>query len=335
MNKAFVFVAFLVWRFGLFFFEWLGEKLLPFKGSFPYYDTVLASPGLPQWLWQWGNFDGVHYLTVAKVGYDGFGTQVFFPLYPLLINLLGRIVNPVVGALLISNLSILLVALILYRMTRNKWVVVFLFAFPTSFFFASIYTESLFLLLVLLTFSYSKIFSLLAGATRLVGAFLGPLAWIGVAAYSLYLGIRFGQPLFFLSAQGAFANSRADSLTSLVNPLQVVWRYLKIFATANPSHYGFWIAALEITAFLFGVVVLIKLWGKIPTSWAIFSWGALLLPSFSGTFSSMPRYLLVIFPIFIGLARVKNREAKLAILSVFIVLLGLLTALFTRGYWVS
>lgn len=335
MNKAFVFVAFLVWRFGLFFFEWLGEKLLPFKGSFPYYDTVLASSGLPSWLWQWGNFDGVHYLTIASSGYDGFGTQVFFPLYPLLINLLGRIINPLAGALLISNLSILLAALILYRMTKNKWAVVFLFAFPTSYFFGSVYTEALFLLLVLLTFSYSKIFSLFAGATRLVGIFLGPLAWVGLAAYSLYLAVRFDRPLFFLSAQGAFANSRADSLTTLVNPLQVIWRYLKIFLTASPSHYDFWIAGLEFAAFIFGVVVLLKMRGKMPISWTIFSWGALLLPSLSGTFSSMPRYLLVIFPIFIGLAKIRNQRAKLAILSVFIILLGLLTALFTRGYWVS
>lgn len=319
------------------FFEYLGIRYLPFKGSFPYFDTILKGSGLPQWLWQWGSFDGVHYLMLAKNGYDGFGTQVFFPLYPMLMNLFSNFLNPLVAGLLISNLSILLAAIVLYSLTKNKWAVAFLFAFPTSFFFGAIYTESFFLLLVLLTYSYSKFFSIPAGATRLVGSFLHPFAWLGLAAYSLYLGIRFGKPLFFLSAQSAFQNGRADSFSTLVNPLQVLFRYLKIFFTANPAHYDYWIAGLEFVAFLFGAAVLFWLSArrKIPVSWAIFSWAAFLLPSFSGTLSSMPRYLLTIFPIYIGLAAIKNTRLKLAILSFFVVLLGILTALFTRGYWVS
>ena len=335
--NGFVLSVFIIWRLALFLFEFLGLKLLPFKGSFPYYDTVLAGNGLPAWLWQWGNFDGVHYLILAKSGYDGFGTQVFFPFYPLLIHITGYVVNPIIGALLISNLSILLAAIILFQMTKNKWAVVFLFAFPTSFFFGAIYTEALFLLLVLLAYSKSKLFAIPAGATRLVGSFIHPLAWLGLAVYSLYLAIRFDKPLFFLSAQSAFANGRADSFSTLVNPFQVVFRYLKIFATANPSHYDFWIAGLEFAAFLFGVSILVwlTLKRKVQISWLLFSWAALILPTLSGTLSSMPRYLLTIFPIYIGLALIKNSKAKLGIVSFFVVLLGILTALFTRGYWIS
>lgn len=320
----------------MFLLAFLGQKILPQKISYPYADTILAPSGFPSWVWSWGGFDGVHYLTVAKSGYDGFGTQVFFPLYPLLINIFNRLIsNYLLTGLLISNLSILFAAIILYKMTKNKWTVVFLFAFPTSFFFGSVYTESFFLFLVLLTFSYSKIFSFFAGATRLVGIFLLPWGWAGLVFYSFYLWRRFDRPLFFLSAQEAFGNSRAAALTTLVTPFQTLFRYGKIFLTASPAHYNFWVAFSEIAAFVFGIGMLLWLTKKIPLSWLIFSWLDLLLPTFSGTLSSIPRYLLGIFPIFIGLASIKNPTVKLGITGFFVILLAVFTILFTQGYWVS
>ena len=75
-----IFLIFFLWRIGLLLIGFFAQSLLPFKSSFPYADTILVLTGLPSWLWSWGNFDGVHYLTLAMSGYDGFGTQVFFPL---------------------------------------------------------------------------------------------------------------------------------------------------------------------------------------------------------------------------------------------------------------
>jgi len=334
----FIIAIFIVWRLFLFGAEAIGFWLLPFKPSFPYADTVLVQTGLPQVIWQWANFDGVHYLMIAQNGYDGFGTQVFFPLYPLLINILTGITgNFLISGLLISNLSILLAAILLYRLTKNIWSVLFLFAFPTSLFFGSVYTESFFLLLILLTFSVSKWFGIAAGATRLVGIFSGPISWVGLAGYSLYLWWRFGQPLMFFSAQSAFGNSRATSFTSLISPFQVVYRYLNIFFTANSTNLDYWVALLEFGAFILGLGILFILtWRrKIPKAYLIYSWLAFIIPIFSGTFSSLPRYLLSIFSIFIGLSLIKNVRIKTGILLFFILLLGVLTAFFTRGYFVS
>lgn len=338
-------LVFLVWRVFLFCVSFISASFLPLQKSFPYADTLLAPSGLPAWVYAWGGFDGVHYLTIAKSGYDGFGTQVFFPLYPGLINLFSRLVsNPIISGLLISNLAIFLAGIFLYQMIKKQcswnvaaWTIIFLYAFPASFFFGAIYTESLFLLLTILTFTRSKIFGFLAGATRLVGVFLFPWGWAGVMIYSFYLWWRFGRPLFFLSAQGAFQNARATSLVTLVTPFQVGFRYLKILLTVPVTNYDFWVAASEIGAFLFGLGMIwwLTMKRKLPLSWLIFSWGALLLPTFSGTFSSMPRYLLVIFPLFVGLAMIKNKYIKLGLLAVFIVLLALSTTLFIRGYWVS
>lgn len=339
---------FSIWRAGLFIVSFCAQFLLPFKKSFPYADSLLVPTGLPQWLWSWGNFDGVHYLTLAQRGYDGFGTQVFFPLYPLFGNILSYLAgSQFVSLFLISNLSILIGAIVFFKLIKKYfdirtafWSVIFLFCFPMSFFFGAIYTESLFLLLTLLIFSLSGIKSIvigvLAGFTRLIGAFTGLFSFIGLLLYMSYLWFRFGKPLFFLSAQSAFG-SRATSFTGLVTPFQTIFRYFKIFATVNSSSYDFWIAVLEFGAFSLGFAVLawLTIKRKLPIRWLFFSWAAYILPTLSGTFSSMPRYLLPIFPIYLAGALIKNSNIKIIIAIICAFLLAVFTALFTRGYWVS
>lgn len=344
----FVLTAFFLWRTALFLFGFLSFQLLTFKASFPYIDQALIASHFPQWLWHWGNFDGVHYLSLATWGYRE-GDQVFFPLYPLLIYLLSFVTgNFFLAGFLISNLSILATALIFYGLVARdfnqkiaRWGTVFLFLFPTSFFFGAVYTESLFLLLVLCAYYFSGIksviFSLLSGLTRLVGFFVLPAGPVGVLAYVLYLWQSFGNPAYFLSAQAAFQNERAFSLSAMVLPPQVIFRYLKILTTVSTSHPDFWVAALELAAFLFGFVILgwLTLRRYVPGKYLVFAWPALLLPALSGTFSSFPRYLLTIFPIFIGLAQIKSLPIKILILVIFACLLPVLTIFWLRGYWIS
>lgn len=354
-------IIFIVWRLYLVIAAFIGAWWLPFRPSFPYWDTVLVGTKLPQGVWQWANFDGVHYLTLAQRGYDGFGTQVFFPLYPLLIRIVGIVFggNYLLAGLLISNVSILVAAILLYRLILNKynqstarWAVVFLFAFPLSYVFGSVYTEALFLLLLLSAFYTTGIMAgfmaVMAGGTRIIGVFVGlglvlkknwwgVLGILGLILFSGYLFLRFGNPFLFLSAQSAFGNARSTSLATLVNPLQVIFRYLKIFVTVSYRQYDFWVALLEFLAFIFGSAVLIYASIKkiFPRDWLIFSWAALILPVLSGTLSSMPRYLIVIFPLYIWLAMIKSKTIKLGLVVTFIVLLGLFTSLFIRGYWLS
>lgn len=347
-----ILLLFLGWRTGLFLLGILGFSLLPFKASFPYIDEQLVSSGFPQAVWQWGNFDGVHYLDIAKNGYHGSGLQVFFPLYPLLIKLGWLLTsNYFFTALFISDSFFFLSLIVFYRLCKKHfseetawWATLFLLFFPTSFFFGSIYSESLFLFLVLGSFWFlgagrlvgSAILGALSGMTRIVGAFaFGGI--FGFLSYAAYLWWGFGNPLYFLSAQAAFRNERAYSLTALVTPPQVVFRYLKIFTTVDPFQPAFQVAILEFGFFIFGVVILfwLTIKRKVPLSWLIFSWLALMVPSFSGTFSSMPRYVLTIFPIYIALALIKRSAVKIAVLTLFILLLGYLTILFTRGYWVA
>lgn len=348
-NIKFVLVIFVCWRLGLFLIGFLAFRLLTFQASFAYIDNILIASGYPQWFWQWGNFDGVHYLEIAQFGYRGPGLQTFFPLFPLTIRFVTVITgNLFFSGFLISNLAAFLSGLVLYRLARRdfsetvaKWSVLFFFCFPTSFFLGSIYTESMFLLFLLLAYygksAVSKLFSFLAGGTRLIGAFILPAGFLGVGAYMVYLYHYFGNALYFLSGQEAFKNGRANSLTSLISPFQVVFRYLKIFLTANPAQPAFWVATLEFFSFTFGVGMLTYLTVRknVKMRYLVYSWPALLLPSLSGTFSSMPRYLLAIFPIYLGLALIKSSTVKTLILAGFVILLALLTTYFVRGYWIS
>ncbi len=393
-----VLILFFVWRALLFLLSFFAEQFFVFHKSFPYVEYYLIPSGFPQWVWSFGNFDGVHYLTIAETGYGLVEfVQVFFPLYPFLIRFLKPLFdgNYFASGLFIANACFLLVLFVFRRLlqkdmpTKNSnWVLLAMVVFPFSFFFGSIYTESIFLLLVLLSFYYARekrwllagIFGALASATRITGIFLLPaLLWeqygetilanvkkvqavgykksvlvkttlytvrdvcmtpttyivpLGMAGYMLYLQLKFADFLYFWHVQPIFGAERSGS--QLILPPQVLWRYAKIFFTASPRQYNFWVALWEVLSFLFAFTLLVIAHKrKIRLSYLIFSWFALLIPSFTGTFSSMPRYILVIFPLYIILGTIKQKYIRIGLFLIQSVLLGIFVLLFTSGYWVA
>lgn len=383
----FLVITFLIWRIGLFFIAWIGERIIPFIPRFPYSDIYLIPSGLPSWLWSFANFDGVHYLTIAKAGYSAQFTQVFFPLYPLLISIAQQIlnfINPIVLGLLISNTFFLLSLFMLtkllkldYKKDTIRWILLFLIVFPTSFYFGSIYTESLFFFLVISAFYAARkkwwllsgILGALASCTRLIGIFLLPtLLWewytdkvkikneklkvtdlheilyalrsplslipVGLLTYMLYLQLKFGDWLYFWHVQPVFGAERSGGGIILLP--QVLWRYFKILTSIPLDSGSFWIPALELISTIGAVIALIiGYFKKIRLSYLLFSLLSVLLPTLTGTFSSMPRYILMVFPMFIVLGMLKSRLAKCIIIFVSVLLLVTLTILFTRGYWVA
>ena len=335
MKVHFIILMFVIWRVSLEFWRWVGERYLIAREGF-----------LGQVVW--ANFDGVHYLSIAEKGYFQF-EQAFFPFYPLLIKwtaaLLGN--NYLLAGLLISHVSFLVALILLsYILRKHKfsegvifWTILFLLLFPTAFYFVSVYTESMFFLLILLSFYALTInnkwlyivSSSLASATRLVGVFL--LVPVGLLAYMWYLRRSTGDPLFFVHAQPAFGANRSGGEIVLLP--QVLWRYLKIFTSVSVYNYDLWIAVLELTSLLLVVFLLWIAWRRnVPKSWVLFSVFSVLVPTMSGTLSSMPRYILTAFPIYIALALYKKLP-KILIASVFYTLQSVLVILFTRGYLVG
>lgn len=137
----------------------------------------------------WANFDGVHYVNIARDGYVQF-EQAFFPLFPLMLRLsFTRTPEYVVlFGMVISSVSLwffFYTILLFFKETDGlnrryfSWFLVFYLIFPTSFFLSALYTESFFLLLfsLYLLFGYRRkylfacIVGVLLGLTRLNGLF--------------------------------------------------------------------------------------------------------------------------------------------------------------------
>ena len=97
-----------------------------------------------------------------------------------------------------------------------------------------------------------------------------------------------------------------------------------------------WIPMFEFLTTIFAISALVLAHIKrVRLGYLIFAWPAVIIPTLTGTFSSMPRYVLLAFPMFIVMGLTKNRFIKYALLFVSIGLLIIFTTLFTRGHWVS
>ena len=115
--------------------------------------------GDPVFASHFATWDAAHYLYLSEVGYQaGAPSCAFYPLWPLLV----RWSSPVfagshfIAGLVLSNLFSLGAWVLFHRLVARRWgktaahwALVFLIAFPGSLFFQFNYTESLFLLLVL------------------------------------------------------------------------------------------------------------------------------------------------------------------------------------------
>ena len=156
-----------------------------------------------QVFWHW--FPNNHYLDsffrwdsgwygeIVRDGYsynpDTNSNIAFFPLYPLLVKFIAFItsLDPLIIGLLLSNLCLFLalffvdkISSIYLRKRSCERVLVLMLLFPTSFFYSSFYTESLYLLVISASFYFflnqkyllSGIWGCLASLVRVPGVLL-------------------------------------------------------------------------------------------------------------------------------------------------------------------
>lgn len=141
-------------------------------------------------LWQsWYRWDTGLYMDIAKNGYTTLSHAAFFPLYPLLERYVAYITHNdlLLAGLLISDVAGLILLMVLYQLVcedfdreRATRAVLYLSIFPTAFYLASGYNESLFLCLCLLCFYEMRhgrwllagVFGFLAAFTRSAGLLL-------------------------------------------------------------------------------------------------------------------------------------------------------------------
>jgi len=379
----------LTWRVFLFLIALIAPSILSYQPSFPY-SEILQQFELPKIIYDWANFDGAHYITIAQKGYLFADLiQAFFPIFPLLVRFLFWIgLNPILGGLVISNLSLIGVLYFGYQLTK-KWFntqtavqfLLVLLTFPTSFYFGAMYSESLFLLLILAGVWYyeskkNAISGLLIGLSsgvRLAGLMMVPaifLEWlkkidfqqrsvknffeqlsnifkihyrfligllIGLTAfgsYVIFLYLHFNDPLYFFSVQSAFGASRETRIILLP---QVFYRSINILLTVRPFDLKYFSYAQDFVLSIIMGIGVIAAASKIKLSYIIFAGLAYLLPTFTGNLSSMPRYVLILFPVFMwwGNVLVEKPKLKAVYYPLSVLLLIVNTILFVQGYWVA
>lgn len=369
-----------IWRLAVSLVCLFAINNLPYLPTFPYAKELLSPYG-PRLLTTWAQFDGVHYLTIILSGYkDTELIQAFFPLYPLIIKYLHFLpLNTITLGITLSTVCLTaslmmlrpLLQRILPQVSANK-IMLLILLFPTSFFFTSFYTESLFLFLLLVSFyamekksfALAGIFGALASATRLTGLFIMPtLVWVwwvhhkkdglksltkprsiinflwcclpllGIGTYMLYLYREFGDPLLFVHVQDEFGALRETDKVILL--YQVFFRYFKMLITVYPLSHTYFVVVLELAAGILGLVGSIMVYRHLPRQYTIYTVLSYVTPTLTGTFSSLPRYLLTIIPIFFVLGAKLSSRAFTIWLIASAILLAAAVAVFTTGNWVA
>jgi len=273
-----LFRLFISWRVLLFVFAFLAVNYLALQEHFlgGGMERYLSNP----YFWGFTNFDGEHFVSIARVGYQPL-QHFFFPVYPILIGFVGKLFNGqmasyVLSGLLISHVSLVFALLGLWKLVRLDFKrnvaqlsILLLLVFPTSFYFASVYSESLFLAVVVWSFYFARnkkwllagILGAVATATRIMGIALIPAlvveAWIqtrntkenfdiktlvglmlpviGILAYMYYLNNTTGDPLEFFNTVSIFGEQRSTALVLLP---QVFYRYVfKILPSLDYSYF--------------------------------------------------------------------------------------------------
>ena len=316
----------------------------------------------------WGRWDAVHYLDIGIRGYQG-TDMAFFPLFPLLIALLGKVIgNHLIAGMLISTAAFFFGLLFLYKLVEHEFersvarrAIFYVSIFPTAVFFSAVYTESLFFMLTVASFYYMRerrwwpagVIGLLAAMTRVEGVLLiVPFAmeWylayktdlrrsfssllpiglipLGLCIYMAYLWVLNGDPLYFSHIQSHWNRHLAAPWTAVLNSFHKIATATSSQTVANQT------LELVFTALMIGV--LIAGFRRLRPSYIAYMALSVLVPLCTSSLMSMPRFALVLFPMFAILALWGARASvNNAIVAFSLPLLGLFTVLFADWYWVA
>jgi hypothetical protein len=333
--------------------------------------TLLAS---------WDRWDSNHFVDIATKGYDIAYRTAFFPLFPLLERGLAYLTHSAfVAGLIIANLAGLGMLVVLYRLVEEDFdgerayrTVLYLAVFPTAFFFAAAYNESLFLFFSLLSFYHIRrghwwlagIFGFLACLTRSAGLLLllpffyeylrqrsfklkrirfdiagslGMPAAIGV--FAVYCSMRFHDALAFSHAQGGWLRDMHGPWHGLLDSLLVILH--KDILSFDSMHN-----AIDLSAGLLMLVLTILCFigpWKLPRALWVYGFYAvsmylffLLFPEAGGfPLASLSRFMLELFPAFIVLAAMgKSRQFHMYYLTFSGSILVFMLLQFLTGYWI-
>jgi hypothetical protein len=316
----------------------------------------------------WARWDSVFFVRIAEHGYDN-ASAAFYPLYPALTAGLGRVFfgHYVLAGIVISLVAALGAFLLLYRVAEERLgaggaqrAVLYLAIFPMALFLQAVYSESLYLLLVLAAFVTAErgrfaaagVLSGLAILTRAFGIALLPalavLAWrsrgrrralaglalaVPVAAlYPLVLWQQIGDPWAFWGAQDLWHRHLSFG----------VWDALTNWTPSGvgPQH-AIAVNVEGLVALILFAALAVVAWRRFGVPYGLFAALSLAIPLFYPStrwpLLSLPRFGLVIFPLFLALAALTAGRPRLhtAVVACSAVVLGIAVVQWALWQWVA
>lgn len=345
-------------------------------GRDPWQHTLITKPVPPLARWDSGWY---YWIATKGLAYDPNVAETpvgFYPLYPILVRGAVAVLHtPVFWTGIALSLLCLLGALFFVRGLLRTWsptadpddslhAVLF---FPTAFFFAAFYTESLFLLTTsaalwgarrgrwlvaaagaaasgLVRFNGALILlpvALCAGQeagwrlrglrAKHAGALLAGVA--GAAAYPTYLWYRWGDPLLYVRSKTTTGTQGIHLPTHLLR--SALTRAFRM--ASSPGSSGQILFWLDLGCLLGFSVLVFLLFRRRLLPEAVYGAATLLLYWSTGTLDGIPRYVLALFPCFSIIGDWLGRRPTLAFAYRYIgaSLSTLLIARFVQWKWVA
>ncbi len=357
-------------KFCFFFLVFLGFHLLPFNTPAFNGNFVSSNHPVSNWVLPLATWDAQHYISLAEKGYaaDGLSNN-FFPLYPWLIKILHLIFRShyLLAGLVLSNFLSFLMLGIFYLFVKKLFdpeiaflSSLFMLAFPTGFYLNLVYTESLFLTLVLIFF-YSlyeeKIF------LAFLAAFLLPLVkaqgilvllplliflvfqkaekqstkrWFlivaflaGFITYLSFMKYKTGAFFSGFTMQNEYVSS--NSISNIFNLKD--W-FLRNFIHITYTLHDFTTSIIDRLFFVGFVFLLWFIYMKLDKTLFYYALVMGVVPALMGSFMSYSRYLLIVFPLFIVLALLLRQKSYFVIVPM-IVLQVLFSLMHCLNFWVA
>jgi 4-amino-4-deoxy-L-arabinose transferase-like glycosyltransferase len=303
-------------------------------------------------------------------------TVVFYPLYPLLSRILSEIlrIDVIDSMLLVSNLAAAAAILLLFKLTRQQFndrvalvTVAMISFFPLSVFLSAGYTEPLALLWMVSFFLAisgkryltAAVLAGLALATRSSGIVLVPVLlwelWLdrsprrflmeavplaivatsGLWLYIAYLGFTFHHPMAFSDGQAAF-HGNTTMIHRLISALTLQPFAKMDFTDVSPAGLDQWFTLI------FMALVACSWFAGLNRGMTLFAFSLLALPYLTlaggpAGFTSMGRFNIVSFPLFVVMALLMERQQWMipGIIGISGSLLLIYTALFAQWQWIG
>lgn len=381
LNKddvKYVLTVFLISRILFYFISWIIPFLIDpgsFAPEFKLNETIFD---------YWIFWDGYWFRDIAMHGYwyneIDKSPIVFFPLYPLLTSILAHIFSYSFSQLLLSNLCFIVASIIFYRLLIHqgnteavvKNAILFLCLSYGTAWFASGYSESLFLLLVIGQFYFSQkqqkipavIFGYLSGLTRATALYSIPALiflefyqkkitsikdllsrlllvfspLLGLLSYFAFLSYTFGKyEYYFLAQKQGWSNEYSFSLNTVLQKIPFTgYELLGEHLDRNLITTTWFLSTLLL---IFSILALLNYkksyWMIIYTaSFALF-FGFTVQHNF--LMHSIFRYSITLFPMYyaMGLVSAKQELVKTTIVIILVALCMMVNFLIFSGRWLN